>query len=314
MVRMRQNPSGSAFGAGVLTDVRASRAADEYGPFGAAVVKPFSITRRTHDGKALLKTYRVIEPGARRDREVEALTLASEWGLAVPDVLAAGEDGDRAWALLSVVPGKPSAISTNADVEAFVARAMAIGAVLHRAVPDATSGTGWGRRRDSEAATSHSGFLLSQLSPRCREQPWWEDLNGHLHQIDQLPTVYLHGDIKPDHLLVDGETLHVVDWEASSRGPAACDHADIVFHLVRDLAYSAVGLRDLPADAIGRVPSVGPILAWRIALWLDRRRPQDIDALSSSDLNQLAHAPAGADAVLAVGRVVAACRNRGTPR
>jgi aminoglycoside phosphotransferase (APT) family kinase protein len=314
MLQMRQDSSSNAIGTAALTGVRTSEEADKYGPFGPATVKLFSVTRRTSDGKALLKTYRGIDPRARRDREVDALLMAAERGLAVPGVIATGEQENGSWALVRVVPGSPSAISTTADVEAFVGRALSTGAVLHHAVPDATPGPGWRQLRGGGATTSHSRFLLAQLSPRCHEQPWWEDLNRLLGQVDQMPTVYLHGDIKPEHLLVDGEMVHVVDWEASFRGPAACDHADIVFHLVRDLLYSAVDLRHLPVDAIGQIPLAGPVLAWRVALWLDRRRPQDLGGLSPYDLHRLADAPTGTDAVLAVGHVIAACRNRGTPR
>lgn len=149
---------------------------------------------------------------------------------------------------------------------------------------------------------------------RCRRHPWWEDLRAALAPLDQEPTVYLHGDIKSEHLLVDGETVHIVDWEASARGPAARDHAEIMFHLVRDLVYADIGPQRLPGDAIGRVPVTGAVFAWRVVQWLDRRRPGDIETMSLDDLQQLAHAPNSADAVQRLGRFIARSRSYGIPR
>jgi hypothetical protein len=245
----------------------------QYGPFRATTVKAFSITRRTVDGRSLLKIYRGVEPRARRDREVDALKLASQWSLSVPGVLAIGEQADTSWAVLSIVPGTQSSTTTTSQIDACIHRALALTADLCRHVEDLIPGSGWRQDGKDTTSTGHHHLLLGQLSPRCRRQPRWDDLRAALAPLDQEPTVYLHGDIKSEHLLVDGGTVHIVDWEASARGPAARDHAEIMFHLVRDLVYADIGPQRLPGDAIGRVPVTGAVLAWRVVKWLDRRRP-----------------------------------------
>src|SRR5690606_20908315 len=91
-----------------------------------------------------------------------------------------------------------------------------------------------------------------------------------LQHLESHPVVYLHGDLKPEHLLVDVRQLSVVDWEASARGPAVIDYADVVFHLVRDLLYAGLNADRLPIDLMTRLPFSGPVLAWRLLLWLER--------------------------------------------
>lgn len=285
----------------------------QYGPFGLATAKSFSITRRSVDGRSLLKIYRGVEPLARRDREADALMLAAQWGLSVPAVLDIGELADTSWAVLGIVPGKRSSTTTASETDAYVHCALALCAVLHQRVDGLTPGSGW---QQCSGIVTHRHSLLEQLSPRCRQQPWWKVLYAELAPLDEQPTVYLHGDIKPEHLLVDDETVHIVDWEASARGPAVCDHADIMFHLVRDLVYAEgdVDSQRLPVDVLSQVPVVGPVLAWRVVRWLDRRRLGDIEILSPDILHRLADTPTPTDAVRALGSFVTRCRDHGVPR
>lgn len=93
-----------------------------------------------------------------------------------------------------------------------------------------------------------------------------------------------HEDIQPEHLVVEEKTVHIIGWKASAQGSVACDRADIMFHLARDLVYTDVDPQRLPADVIGRVPVSGAVLAWRAVQWLDGRRPCDIETLSPDDL------------------------------
>ena len=114
--------------------------------------------------------------------------------------------------------------------------------------------------------------------------------------------------------MVDDHQLSVVDWEASARGPAVLDYIDVVFHLVRDLLYTGVKPGSVPIDLVTRLPFSGPVLAWRLLLWLDRRRPQDIDLVVARDVQRLAtedHAPA---AYASLARAVSALRTAGVPR
>ncbi|SFC61555.1 aminoglycoside phosphotransferase family protein [Streptomyces aidingensis] len=286
--------------------------AEKYGPFGPAAVKPLSVTRRTLDGTALLKVYRGIEPLGRRDREVAALGMARRMGLRTPAVHGTGEDGEAAWAVTDIVPGAPCSVDTTRDMEIFIELAAAVGAALHGSVAGLVPGAGW--QATGPASHTHRDFLLEQLSVSCRRQPWWEELASMLAPLDDDSTVYLHGDIKPEHLLVDGKAVHVVDWEASARGPAACDHADTMFHLVRDLAYAGVGPQRMPLDLIGQVPVAGPVIAWRVVRWLDRRRQGDIGLLTQRDLRSLAETSTPAEAAHALARLITALRADGVPR
>lgn len=293
----------------VQTDRRLAR----FGPFGPATVKPLSITRRAVDGAVLLKSYHRVEPTARRDREVEALKLASQWGLATPVALATGEYADHAWSVVSIVPGTPCSVASAIGVSDFVRHALSIAGEVHSRSSGLTPGAGW-RRETTGSAVTHRDFLSGQLSPRCRCQLWWQDFHAMLAALDPEPTVYLHGDIKPEHLLIDGARIHVVDWEASARGPAPCDYADIMFHLVRDLVYAGTPQQHLPLDVLSQVPAFGPVVAWRLALWLDRRRPEDIHALAPHDVYRLSRTSTPADAARELGGLIAEFRRHGVTR
>lgn len=281
--------------------------------FGTAVVKPNSITRWALDGSSLLKVYRTITPHERRRREVQALEIAAGWGLAVPSVLATGEHRDRPWAVLGAVPGKPCSIRTTGGVQEFVRHVITAAGQLHHGVADMPAGPGW-RWHTGDALGSNRGFLLAQLTGRCRELPWWHDLEDALEQYEEVPTVYLHGDLKPEHLLVDGSRLHLVDLEASGRGPAMSDHADAVFHALRDLIYTAATPRRLPIGTVSQLGSPGAVLAWRLALWLDRRRSGDIHLIPARDLYQLAAEDDPAAACEQLAQHVSLLRTAGVPR
>ena len=126
--------------------------------------------------------------------------------------------------------------------------------------------------------------------------------------------MYLYGDLKPEHLLIDDDQLHMVDWEVSGRGPAAADHADATFHILRDLIYMAVPLYRLPIGIISQIAPHGGTLAWRLALWLDRRRPGDLHLIRAHDLHQLAAHGDPAAACKQSARLIALLRTEGVPR
>ncbi|MEK8144254.1 phosphotransferase [Streptomyces sp. M10(2022)] len=156
------------------------------------------------------------------------------------------------------------------------------------------------------------GVLAGSALARCRRRPWWAALGRALQSSDAQPVVRLHGDLKPEHLLVDGADLHVVDWEASARGPAAVDYTDVIFHLVRDLLYGDVPPGHVPVDLLTTMPFSGPVLAWRLLLWLDRRRPRDIDLVSTHDVCRLAGEEQAAG-YRSLARSVALLRAAGVP-
>ena len=278
------------------------------GPFGPAALKPYSRTRFAADGSALLKIYVGIDPEGRRRREVET----GERAALVPAVLATGNDEPGSWTAFRTVDGTPCSVSTHSAIEEYIGHVVAVSGRLHRPVAGATPGSGW-EARQASVVSSHQ-FLLDQFSPRCRSLPWWAVLSEALQPIDSHLVVRLHGDLKPEHLLVDGECLHVVDWEASACGPAVLDYTDVVFHLVRDLLYGGVPLGGIPVDLLTRLPFSGPVLAWRLLLWLDRRRTRDIYLITAHDVCRLAAEGQAASAYRSLAESVALLRAAGVPR
>ncbi|MGW0879599.1 aminoglycoside phosphotransferase family protein [Streptomyces sp. NPDC002671] len=282
------------------------------GPFGPVTVKPYSRTQRAVDGGSLLKVYIGVDPEGRRNREAETVRRAAHWSLSVPEVLATGRCGTGSWSVFRVLPGMPCGIRTGRAIEEYIGHVLGLTQRLHRSSTGLAPGSGWADEGGRPALQHH--FLLNQLSPRCRLRPWWAALTEALQPLESHPVVYLHGDLKPEHLLVDDHQLSVVDWEASARGPAVVDYADVVFHLVRDLLYAGVKPGPVPIDLMSRLPFSGSALAWRLLLWLDRRRPQDIDLIATRDVYRLAaedHAPA---AYALLTRAVSALRAAGVPR
>ncbi|MEU8972562.1 aminoglycoside phosphotransferase family protein [Streptomyces monashensis] len=289
-----------------------SLAEQELGPFGPAVLKPFSRTRFATDRSAMLKVYLGIDPEGRRRREAATVERAGLLGISVPAVLATGSGEAGAWTVFQAVDGTPCSVGTRKTTAEYIGHVVAVSARLHRPFAGATPGSGWRARRGSPA--SPSGFLLDQFSPRCRWLPWWAMLGQALQTIDSHPVVHLHGDLKPAHFLVDGEHVHVVDWEASACGPAVLDYTDVAFHLVRDLLYEGVPPGRIPVDLVTWLPFSGPVLAWRLLLWLDRRRTQDIDLVTTHDVHRLAVEAQAASAYRSLARIVTFLRAAGVPR
>ncbi|MDF9814172.1 aminoglycoside phosphotransferase family protein [Streptomyces sp. SPB162] len=282
------------------------------GPFGPAFCKPHSRTRYATDGSALLKVYVGIDPEGRRQREAATVERAARQGISVPAVLATGKGNAGSWTAFGKLPGLPCSIGTRTAIEEYVGHVVAVSGRLHRPGAGITPGPGWGAER--AGFTSPREFLLDQLSSRCQRLPWWPVLNRALRSIDSYSVVHLHGDLKPEHLLVDGESLHIVDWEASACGPAVLDYTDVVFHLVRDLLYEGVRPWRIPVDLVTWLPFSGPVLTWRLLLWLDRRRAQDIDLVTTRAVYELAAEEHAASAYGSLAQAVALLRAAGVPR
>ncbi|MFF9321671.1 aminoglycoside phosphotransferase family protein [Streptomyces sp. NPDC014735] len=285
---------------------------EKLGPFGPAVLKPYSRTRFAMDGSALLKVYVDIDPEGRRLREAATVEQAALMGIRVPSVLATGTSEAGSWTVFRTVPGTPCSIGTPEATKKYISHVSEVSGRLHRMPVGTTPGSGWDARRSAPVPPHR--FLLEQFSPRCQLLPWWEALDAALRPIDAHPVVHLHGDLKPEHFLVDGERVHVVDWEASAGGPAVLDYTDVAFHLVRDQVYEGVAPGDVPVDLLTGLPFSGPALAWRLLLWLDRRRAQDIDRATVHDVRRLAAEEQAAAAHRALARTIARLRATGVPR
>lgn len=276
-------------------------------------VKPFSIMQWSTDHESIRKIYRGVDPQQRQQREIEALEMAPRWGLLVPEVLASGMQGALAWTIMRAVPGMPCGTRTDRNIEQYLNRAHALMQHLEQVSFALAPGPGW-RRAESEAPEGSGDYLLDQLSERCRRRAWWAELGASVPRLEVDPTVYLHGDLKPEHLLVDGDDVYVVDWEACGRGPAVSDCADVVFHLIRDILYGEAECRRLPTGLLATFGAAGPILAWRLIRWLDRRRPQDIDLVPPSDVTDLVAEDDPVSACEKLARTVSALQMAGVPR
>jgi hypothetical protein len=278
-----------------------------FGPLVPMHDKPLSTMWGACGGEAVLKVYWRIAPAERRDREAQALALARGWGVPAPAVRESGSEEDYSWLLLDAVAiTAPQGTDT---LRAFVQRTLALTVVLQQRPEPACAGPGWLSPEGS--GQSNSDALLDQLSARCAGQAWWDRLSGSLATLNDEPPVYLHGDIKPEHFLDDGHAVHVVDWEAAARGPAACDGVDAAFHLLRDLIYT-----DRPAWPLdsGRLPVTGPVAAWRFVRWLDRRRPDDLALVATTDLTGLIGAGDTPDVLRRLAQLITVAREAGVPR
>jgi aminoglycoside phosphotransferase (APT) family kinase protein len=289
---------------------------EKLGPFGPTVLKPYSRTRFAVDGSALLKVYVDIDPEGRRLREAATVEQAALMGIQVPSVLATGTSEAGSWTVFRTAPGIPCSIGTRKATKKYISHVSEVSSRLHMTPAGTVSGSGSGSGWDAQqsAPVPAHRFLLEQFSPRCRLLPWWEALDATLRPIDAHPVVRLHGDLKPEHFLVDGERVHVVDWEASACGPAVLDYTDVAFHLVRDLVDDGVPPGEIPVDLLTGLPFSGPALAWRLLLWLDRRRVQDIDRVTVHDVHRLAAEEQAATAHRILAQTIARLRATGVPR
>lgn len=235
-----------------------------FGELRATAPKPFSSHYWDRAGKILVKIYRGIEPSARQQREIEALTDAPGLGINVPMPLACGQHDGMAWTALTVVPGESITLRTDADARAY---ARVVRSVTEPLRTWTASGAGSGWRGEPQRT---SAFLEAQLSATLRRSAAWEPFEQSLRCLDGLPCVHLHGDLKPDHLILGDHGVYLVDWEACSRGPAVLDEVDVTFRVAREVVYAGLTVESPFEDMSGTEPH-SAALSWRLALWLDRR-------------------------------------------
>lgn len=256
-----------------------------FGPFRLQHEKTHSRMLRSETGEVLLKEYLVIASEARQEREALAIAGAERLGVNVPKILGAGTTESTAWTLFQLLPGSPGSLRPGQSLINFVNQVVDLGTELHSRALDAAPGTGWFVSEKEE--WTQREFLMSQFSPSASSRPWWSDLDRTLEATDLGPVVYLHGDLKAEHFIVDHHRVAVVDWEACARGPACHDRADALFHALRDLLYLGWGLHQLPHDLLQRLQVPGPVMAHRVLLWLDRRPPHGMEAASRRNLDRL---------------------------
>jgi hypothetical protein len=83
---------------------------------------------------------------------------------------------------------------------------------LHRHPSPLGAGPGWTQDPTGQTLRA-SDYLAVQLSARAHAMPWWPPLVERLRTLDDLPVVYLHGDVKPDLLpaALTGRLHHFAD-------------------------------------------------------------------------------------------------------
>jgi aminoglycoside phosphotransferase (APT) family kinase protein len=258
-----------------------------------------------------LKEYRGITPSLRQEREVIAMARAGSLGVGVPEVLGAGATDATVWTVFRHLPGHAGTVKTRDGLSTFIEQFIELGRRIHLAPPGTQPGAGWNRSTDD--APTHRDLLMCQFSAHARAQPWWDDLDAALGSLALGPVVYLHGDLKAEHFISNGDHVSVVDWEACARGPVACDHADALFHTLRDLLYRA-GSRRIPHDQLERLQVPGPVMAWRLLLWLDRRPAPSLGAASRRSLHQLMEEPKPMDVSRIAAHAITEAFELGVPR
>ncbi|WP_423247384.1 phosphotransferase [Streptomyces decoyicus] len=197
---------------------RRAAKSQQHGPFVALATKPFSVTGRSLDGRAIVKIYRGVQPMARRDREWHALQLAARLGLSVPDALASGLTHSNAWIVMRTVFGAPGSRGTEGDVESFIERVRLTSGLLREHAEDLETRAGLAPpRRDTGPGLTASLCSISSLAGVASGLGGrgWNQPSG---RWTRSPWSTWHGDLKPEHFMDDGEELHVIDWEASARG------------------------------------------------------------------------------------------------
>ncbi|WP_170180448.1 aminoglycoside phosphotransferase family protein [Actinomadura pelletieri] len=276
-------------------------------------ISGYSATSRNAANTAIFKAYLTLDSRGRARREALALGRARDLGMMVPELMAFGAAGDTYWSLLSVMPGKSLAVRSEDGLLEFFDTASRALAPLH-AKPAPNARSCW-----AGPGGSTTDLLLGQLTSRWAHHAWADDLRAALWTAERIPRVLLHGDVKPDHLIVSDDTVSVVDWEAAACGPITLDHADMIFHALRDLAFND----GVEPDPAGVAAALGPwrvgdaitgLLTWRLVLWADRRRREDFARLPASLLRRLLDSRTIDDAVALTWQVINTMKDGGTPR
>jgi aminoglycoside phosphotransferase (APT) family kinase protein len=162
-------------------------------------------------------------------KELEWLPhLAPSLPLAVPEPVAAGRPSDTfplAWAVFRWVPGSPYAVGSVDEVRAARSLARFVSALRRVPVPDGAPPGGRAPLAQLDAATrdalERSRHLLDTDAALVA---WDRALDAPGFDAEAEHRVWLHGDLLPPNVLVDGgELAAVLDFGSLGAGDPAAD-------------------------------------------------------------------------------------------
>jgi aminoglycoside phosphotransferase (APT) family kinase protein len=206
-------------------------------------------------------------------REVDGLVRAAAAGIPVPEVVATGE-GELAMRWVegtALTSGSPSDWWRSAGRE--LRRVHAVNPL------DMRPGGGFSPARDTWAAAieaeadeelarwADEGWLDAAAVARIREAI----TNAHDSLIAAPPSWY-HGDLQPDHILVDaatGDVAAIIDWSDQGRGDAAWD---LTVLTLDDLEHLDAVLDGYDTDPAERERLTRMLPFYRLVRWLGEAR------------------------------------------
>jgi aminoglycoside phosphotransferase (APT) family kinase protein len=205
-------------------------------------------------------------------REIDGLERAAAAGIAVPEVVAA----DTGAFAMRWVAG--TALTYSSPAEWWRAAGREVRRV-HAVVPPPYSGGGFAPARDSweavieaeveeelEKCVRENG-LDQEAVPRVRRAV----ADGH-DELAAAPASWYHGDLQPDHVIVDpesGEIAAIIDWSDQGRGDGAWDIAVLTLDDESRLDAFLAGY-DAEPDERDRLARMLPL--YRLVRWLGEIR------------------------------------------
>jgi aminoglycoside phosphotransferase (APT) family kinase protein len=205
-------------------------------------------------------------------REVEGLARAAAAGIAVPQLVA----GDTGALAMRWVAGTALAYSSPSEWWRNAGRELRR---VHALDPPPYCGGGFAPTRDSWAATIEAE-VEEELEKCVRENGLDPELAAHIPRAiadarDELaaaPPSWYHGDLQPDHVLVDpasGEIAAIIDWSDHGNGDAAWDVAVL---MLDDNSRLDAFLDGYDADAAERERLTRILPTYKLVRWLGEIR------------------------------------------